>query len=109
MTAFVAIWWRRLRIAIVPLGVAFGGIVFFNAVFANAFAIHPYAYGVLLLVPGIPAALAPIAGGLEAQGGQPRLVPLLAAGIAKVLVFSQLREYATQFPVGAERPVASAR
>jgi hypothetical protein len=109
LTALVAIWWRRLRITIVPLVVAFGGIVFFNAVFANAFAIHPYAYGVLLLVPGIPAAFAPIAGGLEAQGGQSRLVPLLATCAAVVIVFSQLREFAIQFPIAPDRTTLPAK
>ena len=105
----LAIRWTRLRCTVIPLAAAYGGFILFAAAFCNAFAIHPYAYAVLLLLAGIPAVFGPVAGAIEGVSGRPRLVPLLSAGIAVVIVFSQLREFATQFPIAPDRTTLQAK
>jgi hypothetical protein len=105
LTALAAIWWRRMRPCLVPLATACGGFILFAAIFPNAFAIHPYAYGVLLLIAGVPALFGPVLGGLDSLGGTPRVVSLLAAAVALVIVFAQLRDFARGFPA---EPAATA-
>jgi hypothetical protein len=108
LTAVTAIWWRRVRPCLVPLATALGGFILFAAIFPNAFAIHPYAYGVLLLIAGVPALFGPLLGGLDSLGGTPRIVSLLAAAAAVVLVFAQLRDFARAFPAEPTATVAGA-
>ena len=109
LTALCAIWWRRLRPCLIPLATAYGGFILFATIFSNAFAIHPYAYGVLLLVAGVPALFGPVLGGLDSLGGTPRVVSLLAAAVALVLVFAQLRDFARAFPAAPAAADASTR
>jgi hypothetical protein len=107
LTLIIAAKTPRLRIASGLLATGGGGFFLFCVLLSNAFAIHPFVYPTLLLVPALPCIFGLWVGALEGATGRPRTIALLTLAFALFLSMSQLREFAVAYPISADERLIS--